>query len=500
MDATSIFFVAVIVLLGGPLALFADWLGRRLGKRRHSLFGLRPRHTASMLTFLAGVLIPLIAVLAMLGLSKDVRQWLFDSKHILQERDRLLHQVGDETKALQDTQTKRTAAERGLSDAKRQYEQEERLAKNLSQQLRTLSAQLKVEKSRFAAQRQKVQILTAQVRSKTLSIAEINNELAQRKADLASAEAKVKAFDLSFKRLRKDYDTLDQERTKLIKQNESLNQQIGHLTPEVASLNAQKIELNKQLDQAKADRDQALRDRDGAIREKEKALSDLAQIENEASAIIGAYQNEPMIYRKDDELVRLPIEERLGSDDARRAVENLLSLARNQASAKGAEAAQGINVVGFSSGPNGMTPLEVQSSLIRGITRLRDPVVLIATTPVNVFKTQPVQLQVRVIPNPLVYRMAETIVSTRIDGTKSFDQIVEAVRSFLSDQVTLKAISDQMIPRQGQDSPLGEVTIRQITDVVQAIQAQGRSVKVSAVAKQDTRAADPLQIEFRVGR
>jgi hypothetical protein len=45
------------LILGGFIAYTGDLLGRRLGKKRLSVFGLRPKHTAILLTIVTGVLI-----------------------------------------------------------------------------------------------------------------------------------------------------------------------------------------------------------------------------------------------------------------------------------------------------------------------------------------------------------------------------------------------------------------------------------------------------------
>src|SRR3954470_23779193 len=51
------FVVLVLLALCGFIAYVGDLLGRRLGKKRLSVFGLRPKHTAILLTIVTGVLI-----------------------------------------------------------------------------------------------------------------------------------------------------------------------------------------------------------------------------------------------------------------------------------------------------------------------------------------------------------------------------------------------------------------------------------------------------------
>ena len=49
--------ILTLVLLSGVLAYLGDVLGMRIGKRRISLFGLRPRDTSRVITAFTGILI-----------------------------------------------------------------------------------------------------------------------------------------------------------------------------------------------------------------------------------------------------------------------------------------------------------------------------------------------------------------------------------------------------------------------------------------------------------
>jgi hypothetical protein len=51
------FLILLLLVLCGAIAYIGDLLGRRFGKKRLSIFGLRPKHTAIVLTIATGVLI-----------------------------------------------------------------------------------------------------------------------------------------------------------------------------------------------------------------------------------------------------------------------------------------------------------------------------------------------------------------------------------------------------------------------------------------------------------
>ena len=53
----SLYLIGVLVLTGGAIAFIGDRLGTRIGKKRLSIFGLRPRHTSIIVTIITGILI-----------------------------------------------------------------------------------------------------------------------------------------------------------------------------------------------------------------------------------------------------------------------------------------------------------------------------------------------------------------------------------------------------------------------------------------------------------
>ena len=78
----------LLAVMGGVIAFIADKLGSKIGKKKLTVFGLRPHDTSVLLTVLSGVLISLISVLildnSLLNLSLFFRKSrLFLSKSFL---------------------------------------------------------------------------------------------------------------------------------------------------------------------------------------------------------------------------------------------------------------------------------------------------------------------------------------------------------------------------------------------------------------------------------
>ena len=46
--------ILIIAIMGGAIAFIGDKLGTKIGKRRMSIFGLRPKHTSIIMTIVTG--------------------------------------------------------------------------------------------------------------------------------------------------------------------------------------------------------------------------------------------------------------------------------------------------------------------------------------------------------------------------------------------------------------------------------------------------------------
>ena len=73
----GVLLILVLIITGGAIAFIGDRLGSKVGKKRLSLFGLRPRHTSIIVTIVTGILITTTTLGVMTAVSKDVRTALF---------------------------------------------------------------------------------------------------------------------------------------------------------------------------------------------------------------------------------------------------------------------------------------------------------------------------------------------------------------------------------------------------------------------------------------
>src|SRR5579862_668895 len=74
-----------LVILGGFISYYGDLQGRRWGKKRVSWFGMRPKHTAILITSLTGAFISLLSVVTLLLIVPPVRAIILHGEHAIEE-------------------------------------------------------------------------------------------------------------------------------------------------------------------------------------------------------------------------------------------------------------------------------------------------------------------------------------------------------------------------------------------------------------------------------
>ena len=73
----GVVLVLILIIMGGAIAYIGDKLGSKVGKRKLSIFGLRPKHTSIIVTIITGILITSSTLAIMAITSENVRVALF---------------------------------------------------------------------------------------------------------------------------------------------------------------------------------------------------------------------------------------------------------------------------------------------------------------------------------------------------------------------------------------------------------------------------------------
>lgn len=498
MDIVSAGFLVLVVFLGGFIALVADNLGRRLGKKRHSLFGLRPRHTAALMTAGAGILIPFVTVGIITYASDDIRKWLFEGRQAIRESAELQQQVDD-------LKTVKSGLDKDIRAKTHQV-------RDLDLRLKAVSAQLeqfKAKAANYLARAEQASRRAAVLRSR---LASLNVEIESQKRQLSLATADIERKRAEIRKMQRLSDTLDKEialrdqhNAELDKENQRLEKELSGLNAEIEQLKQDRESVQSQLASAQSDL-VATSDRlNKEINDKASQLEELSYrlrlAEAKLEQNVDASRFKPMIFSFGEEINRLPVLPNQSVSESRLALSSLLRTARIAADARGAapdRTHQSADMWPLTTDKGTITVEAQQNQIIESISNKSEHFVLIAYSSFNTFKGEWVRLTVKGYRNPLVYTSGQTIAEGQIDGTKTDEEIVSQIGEFIQSKVTAQARNDKMIPVAGRENAFGTVPTEDLLALVKQIREANRRVRLRVLAAADTRAADELKLKFVV--
>ena len=183
--------ILALLVLGGVLSTLGDRLGTKVGKARLSLFRLRPRNTAVVITALTGALISAVSLGLMLLVSERLRVGLFELDQ-LQDRLSASRSALDRSSGeLRRTQQELSGSQREL----RRAEQGRRQALTGRQQAidsqRKAESQLDRAQGRVASLRRELRPLQAERARLEGERSRLNREVRGRDAEIRRNEAEL---------------------------------------------------------------------------------------------------------------------------------------------------------------------------------------------------------------------------------------------------------------------------------------------------------------------
>lgn len=185
-----------LLILGGVLSTLGDRLGSRVGKARLSLFGLRPRQTAVVITVLTGSLISALSLGLMLLVSRQLRVGLFE----LNDLEARLRSSRSDLKGSRKAQRK---ARQQLAEARTDEIKARKIladAQARARELRSTLQPLQEQTRRLEAERQR---LSQDVRNRDAEIQRTDDELRAVRQRISSGEAELQQLEKNLIALRR---------------------------------------------------------------------------------------------------------------------------------------------------------------------------------------------------------------------------------------------------------------------------------------------------------
>lgn len=163
----------IIAIMGGLIAYMGDKLGTKVGKRRMSLFGLRPKHTSIIVTIVTGLLVAAATVGVLTFTSQSVRTALFGMDQLRADMNRLNAEVSAKNEELAKGQALLEANKKELS---------ERLTEIETIRKEVETSRVELEEARAARDATEADLINLQASY---------NEVSKKLADLEATRAKM---------------------------------------------------------------------------------------------------------------------------------------------------------------------------------------------------------------------------------------------------------------------------------------------------------------------
>ncbi len=515
MTSGYILIVAILVL-GGVIATLGDRIGTRVGKARLSLFNLRPRNTATVVTIITGSLISASTLGILFATSGSLRDGIFELDSILRKLriarsdiKRINAEKSQVESELTKARTEQADAQKRLDVTNRNFQQAQTQLKKISQQATLLRSEIKsllAERQGLIQQRNQLkgQItqLTGQITQLTGQITQLKELVAQRDQELAKRAQTIKERNQQLANQDEAIAQLDQRIAagdQIIAQREQL---IGQRDQVIAQREARLQELEQQLKEAIAQREirlqeleQELTQREFQLAERDKQLKQgekkLAYLEQEVESLEQYYQTYQALRQGNVALVRGQV---LASGVVRivepraatQAVEQLLREANRTAM----KITQSSN--SSSNEPLVQIPKSQVEQLINQIKDGKDYVVRILSAGNYVEGEKEVQVFADAALNQVVFQAGDVLATISADSStmtneeirQRLDQLLAAAQFRARRAGILSAIQ------------IGDGSITTVINFIEQLEQYNQSVDIKVVAQETTYTAGPLKMQL----
>ena len=165
--------LVIIAIMGGLIAYMGDKLGTKVGKRRMSLFGLRPKHTSIIVTIVTGLLVAAATVGVLTITSQSVRTALFGMDQLRADMNQLTAEVAAKNAELEQGQALLEANKKELADRMAEIETIRKEVEQSRQELVATEAELSALQASYDEASKKLAALEATRASMEKHIADL---------------------------------------------------------------------------------------------------------------------------------------------------------------------------------------------------------------------------------------------------------------------------------------------------------------------------------------
>ncbi|MBE9249442.1 DUF3084 domain-containing protein [Dolichospermum sp. LEGE 00240] len=242
--ATGYILIAAILILGGVIATVGDRIGTRVGKARLSLFNLRPKKTAVIVTIFTGSLISASTLAILFAADGGLRKGVFELEDI--QRD-----LGNKREQLKIAEAQKSQVEGELNRARQEKTQAQEELQKINQSLQAANTKQKTTQAQL---------------NRTL------NQQAKTQARLNATQSRLGGIVIRYQQARSELQTLYNQRQTLQAAVEELKAERQRLYAEAKqAINEAKTVIEKR-DRKIAKLDKLIQNRNLEIKQREEVI------------------------------------------------------------------------------------------------------------------------------------------------------------------------------------------------------------------------------------
>ncbi|MBO4400909.1 MAG: DUF3084 domain-containing protein [Selenomonadaceae bacterium] len=444
----GIILIAVMVATGGAIAFIGDKLGTKIGKKRLSIFGLRPRHTSMIITVITGILITAVTIGTMAVVSKDVRTALFGMEELNAQMASTKLALDETTENLAQMQEEFERADAELGNA------------------RTEISKLKTEQDELAAESERLKEGNERLELENSSLTAKNETLASTNENLAAANNKL---DAQNKNLADANKNLDAQNKNLTSANENLSKANSALESDNKKLSEFNVTLTS---------------------DNEKLAQSNIELEERAQNLrrgLIAIREGDIVFRAGEILASSVIR---GSREVEEIAFDLNVLADTASRNIAERFGSGVDTSVWIYQP------EFQEA-VENIAASNQDMVVRITAAGNLVRGEPIRTSLSIYPNNEIYHAGEFVFADEYEVQRE-DDADGIVQRFLAD-INRIAVARGVLP----DPITGSVGVMegsQLYELVDELENTRGKVKLTAYAREDTRSIGPIRLNIRLER
>ncbi len=211
--------IGAMLILGGIIAVSGDRIGSRVGKARLTLFKLRPRQTATLVTIVTGTLISGLVLTLIFGASEQLRLGVFDLQKIQRK-------LSDTKENLARAIEQKDRVQRELETARNAQSEAKNLLSGIDKSLKGELLEQSIAAQNLKNTEQQLQSVSTQRNELAQEVAEISRQRGDLTATQRTIVLQVQDLKERVNELEDDVTPLKQQLAKTERQKSQLQQQL----------------------------------------------------------------------------------------------------------------------------------------------------------------------------------------------------------------------------------------------------------------------------------